>query len=198
MTRDPVLVKHTCVCACVRHDRPRLLCCPCICYIHTGITLVSRKAPETTPPSATQISACIQTPCKNRNRDHGCLASEMRTKAHTHTHTHKSLRLGAGFCNTRAAERLTTDSMLLKETCVCAPALTTESPLLPNDTHYNHNNTPSNPFRNTCVCVTTRNHDHEFLSAHGRLSVRNQNRIKATGSMTPDSLFLQHTCVCAH
>ena len=84
-------------------------------------------------------------------------------------HTHKSLRLGAGSCNTRAAERLTTDSVLLKETCVCAPALTTESPLLPNDTHYNHNNTPSNPFRNTCVCVTTRNHDHEFLSAHGRL-----------------------------
>ena len=88
----------------------------------------------------------------------------------THTHTHKSLRLGAGFCNTRAAERLTTDSVLRKETCVCAPSLTTGSPLLPNDTHYNHNNTPFNPFRNTRVCVTTRNHDHEFLSAHGRLS----------------------------
>ena len=137
-----VLVKHTCICAYVRHDRPRLLCCPCIRCVYKHLA---------TTGTVTRDALLLK--CAQRR---------------THTHTNH-LDSGLASATHGRPKGLTTDSVLRKETCVCAPSLTTGSPLLPNDAHYNHNNTPFNPFRNTRVCVTTRNHDHEFLSAHGRL-----------------------------
>ena len=124
--------------------------------------------------------------------------------------------MSTDFCllNTRAAAHqsrikasgsLTTDSLFLQHACVCMQALTMASLLMPrtcvcvcaNERHAAKLQQHSFP-QSTCLYVSAtrvrvKSHMHEYH----KIIAYNQETSQATGTVTTDSLLLQHTCVCA-